>query len=80
MEAIREIQTVENGEIHLQLPKQFWGQKVEIIVLSISQSTTPLLHHKKSLRGALKQYAKPELIDKEQEAWQDVVSEQDEHC
>lgn len=33
MEAIRNIQTVKNGEVHLQLPQQFWGQEVEIIVL-----------------------------------------------
>lgn len=37
MEAIRHIQTVENGEIHLQLPQQFWGQEVEIIVLPAPQ-------------------------------------------
>jgi len=37
VEAIRSIQTVANGEIHLQLPKQFWGQEVEIIVLPSPQ-------------------------------------------
>ena len=28
MEAIRNIQTVINGEIHLHLPRQFWGTKL----------------------------------------------------
>jgi hypothetical protein len=65
MGAIHRIQNVENGEIHLQLPKQFWGQEVEIIVLpSLKQTTQPT--RKKSLRGCLKHYAKPELVAQEQ--------------
>ena len=34
MDAMRMRHTVENGEVHLHLPEQFWGQEVEIIVLS----------------------------------------------
>jgi len=75
MEAIRSIQTVANGEIHLQLPKQFWGQEVEIIVLPSPQQATKLVTPKKSLRGSLKHYAKPDLIAQEQNAWQMIVSE-----
>ncbi len=78
MEAIRNIQTVKNGEVHLQLPKQFWGQEVEVIVLAMHQPAPPPLN-KKSLRGALKQYANPALMDKEQSAWLDSVGEHDEH-
>jgi hypothetical protein len=78
MEAIRRIQTVENGEIHLQLPKQFWGQEVEIIVLPSAQQTIQPTTHKKSLRGCLKHYAKPDLIAQEQDVWQTVVSEKHE--
>lgn len=78
MEAIRNIQTVKNGEVHLQLPKQFWGQEVEVIVLAMRQPAPPPLN-KKSLRGALKQYANPALMDKEQSAWLDSVGEHDEH-
>lgn len=78
MEAIREIQTVKNGEVYLQLPKQFWGQEVEVIVLAMRQSTTPS-RGKKSLRGSLKRYANPTLMDKEQSAWLDSVGEHDEH-
>lgn len=74
MEAIRSIQTVADGAIHLQLPKQFWGQEVEIIVLpapkQLRQST-----RKKSLRGSLKRYAKPALIAQEQDAWQASLGE-----
>ncbi|TRX03249.1 hypothetical protein [Candidatus Methylobacter oryzae] len=77
MEAIRSIQIVKNGEVHLQLPTQFWGQEVEIIVLAIQQSATPPVG-KKSLRGALKRYANPALMEKEQAAWLDSVGEHDE--
>ena len=80
MEAIRHIQTVKNGEIHLQLPQQFWGQEVEIIVLPAPQQNPPLPLQKKSLRGCLKHYAKPDLISQEQDAWPTVVSENYDHC
>ncbi len=78
MGAIRNIQTVKNGEVHLQLPKQFWGQEVEVIVLAMQQPATSQ-PGKKSLRGSLKRYANPALMDKEQSAWLDSAGEQDEH-
>ena len=62
MEAIRSIQTVKNGEIHLQLPKQFWGQEVEIIVLTSPQEARQSISNKKSLRSCLKHYAKIDLM------------------
>jgi len=77
MEAIRKIQTVKNGEVQLQLPKQFWGQEVEIIVLAMRPAATPSMS-KKSLRGILKHYANPTLMEKEQSAWFDSVGESDE--
>jgi len=79
MEAIRRIQIVQNGEVHFQLPKQFWGQEVEIIVLPAPAQTMRLVMPKKSLRGCLKHYAKPELIAQEQGAWQAAASEKHEH-
>jgi len=74
MEAIREIQVVEEGQIRVHLPEQFWGQRVEVIVISDPQhQSVPL--KKRSLRGCLHQYANPALITRENEAWQDAVSE-----
>ena len=35
------------------------------------------IFRKKSLRGCLRQYAKPELIAKEEDAWQEAVREKD---
>ena len=78
MEAIRKIQTVTNGEIHLKLPPQFWGQAVEIIVLPAPQAIAQSPAGKKSLRGRLKSYANPDLIAQEQEAWQAVAREKHE--
>ena len=75
MEAIRKIQTVENGEVHFHLPKSFWGQEVEIIVLSAPSQTRQDVARKKSLRGCLGSYAKPDLIAQEQDAWQAAASE-----
>ena len=78
MEAIRTIQTVENGEINLQLPKQFWDQQVEIIVLTAPQEGSQRVVPNKSLRGCLKQYAKPDLLNQEEDAWPAVAGEKHE--
>ena len=77
--AIREIYTVGNGDVLLHLPKKFWGQEVEIIVIPLhAQPRSP--RRKTSLRGCLQQYANPELMAKEQEAWQDAVMEKYGSC
>jgi hypothetical protein len=75
MQAIRKIQTVENGELRVQLPPQFWGQQVEIIVLSTPQQEQEGHPRKPSLRGCLHHYANPSLISREHKAWQDAVSD-----
>ena len=74
MQAIREYQTVKDGKISLQLPDSFWGQEVEIIVLPL-EDIDKKFTKKKSLRGCLSQYAKPEFMEKEKEAWQEAVKE-----
>ncbi|HOU12441.1 MAG TPA: hypothetical protein PKZ84_04940 [Anaerolineae bacterium] len=74
MEAIREIRTVEQEEIILRLPQAFWGRQVEIIVLS-TPSPDKMRFEKKSLRGCLQSYARPELISTESSAWLDAVEE-----
>jgi hypothetical protein len=78
MQVIRAIQIVENGEVHLQLPEEFWGHEVEIIVLGVPEEGPQRVTTRRSLRGCLKQYAKPELIDQEQHAWQTAASEKHE--
>jgi hypothetical protein len=79
MEAIREIQTVEKGHVNIRLPRQFWGQQVEIIVLSMTQRDEGALA-KKSLGGCLHQYANAAFIDREHEAWQNAVNEKYGDC
>lgn len=74
MEAIREIYTVKEGNLVLQLPQQFWDCEVEVIVLPLQKKN---LAQKKSLRGVLHQYAKPDYISQEKLAWQTSVSDDD---
>ena len=76
MQAIREILTVEKGEVTLSLPQAFWGQQVEIIVLPVSSRDEPQ-RHKKSLQGCLRQYANPELMAREAIAWGAAVNDND---
>ncbi len=79
MEAIREIQTVEKGHVNIRLPRQFLGQQVEIIVLSMTQRDEGALA-KKSLGGCMHQYANTAFIDREHEAWQNAVNEKYGDC
>ena len=69
MEAIRTIQNVTEGEVHLTLPKSFWGRQVEIIVLATEQADQLSSNGRKSLQGVLGHYAKPERMTKESSAW-----------
>ena len=74
MEAIREVRIVENGQVLLNLPANFWGQQVEIIILSTGKSEV-LPNRKKSLRGCLRAYADPDLIPLEKDAWAQAMVE-----
>lgn len=74
MEAIKTTKTVKNGQILLSLPKQFWGQQVEIIILTGSKRTINK-SRKASLRGCLQSHADPALISQEKIAWHKAVSE-----
>lgn len=74
MEAIREIQVVKEGQIRVHLPEQFWGRRVEVIIIPDPQHKSASLQ-KRSLRGCLHDYANPALITHENKAWQNAVSE-----
>jgi hypothetical protein len=62
---------------------------VQLVLAQLAQETGVEIveepHHnrpaarKRSRRGSLKHYAKPELIPQEQDAWQAVASEKHEH-
>lgn len=71
MEVIRSIQMVKDGQVLLNLPSELSGQQVEVIVLAKQK----LSSKGKSLRGALRQYAKPELIALESGAWEQAMEE-----
>ena len=76
MEVIRIVKTVENGRVSLDLLSELSGKEVEIIVLT--KDTIKL--QKKSLRGALQKYARPELIARESSAWENAVEEKYGDC
>ena len=75
MEAIRTIERVTHGELHLQLPEAFWGKEVEVIILTRANASPQGAQSRKSLRGSLRQYADPERMAREQTAWSDAVSD-----
>lgn len=65
MKALRTLKQVHNGQVNLYLPKQFWGQQVEIIVLSVAKQEERQ-ETGTSLRGCLRQYADPSLAAQEE--------------
>ncbi len=70
METVRAMQQVENGRIQLALAEPFWNQAVEINVLKATAQDNPSpVVSRRTLRGTLKRYAKPELIPLESQAW-----------
>ena len=74
MQAIREIRTVEQGQVTLCLPHGLWGQQVEIIILPVQRQDAHSFP-KKSLRGCLQQHVRSGLIDVEQHAWPEAARE-----
>ncbi len=71
MEVIRTVQTVKNGQVLLDLPPELSGQQVEIVVFT--KKTEPV--QRKSLKGVLQSYAKPDLISLESTAWENAAGE-----
>ncbi|MBD2653641.1 hypothetical protein H6G45_09085 [Synechocystis sp. FACHB-383] len=66
MEVIRSIDMVQDGQVVLNLPSEWSGQQVEVIVLTKQKPSSK----RKIMRGALRQYAKPELIPLESDVWE----------
>ncbi|MBF0101845.1 MAG: hypothetical protein HQK77_13155 [Desulfobacterales bacterium] len=76
MQSIREIRTVGEGGIIHNLPQIFWGQEVEIIIFHLhDQNQDQTRIKKKRLQGCLQDYAKPELIEMEKDAWSQAIGD-----
>ncbi|AFY81289.1 hypothetical protein [Oscillatoria acuminata] len=71
MEVIRTVQTVKNGQVLLDLPPELSGQQVEIVVFT--KKNNPV--QRKSLKGVLQSYAKPDLISLESTAGENAAGE-----
>ncbi|MEO8210935.1 MAG: hypothetical protein ABI840_10260 [bacterium] len=80
MNAIREIKKVKNGKVEIELPKDFNGNEVEVIVLLNNKLEKKSgTHRKKAIEkfgGILKDYANPVLIQNEKDiAWTKVAKD-----
>ena len=82
MHAIRDIVTVKSNRISYQLPVEFSGRKVELIVLNMDEqgSSHDIIarQSQSSLRGALKSFANPSLMDSENQAWEQAAGKKHE--
>ena len=68
---IREIIKPTKENYTLKIPKEYINKKIEIILRP---------YEKRSLFGALKKYANPELIEKEKEiAWEKIIKEKEDN-
>lgn len=77
MQAIREVRVAIDGRITLDIPHDFLGQQLEIIIIPIAEPR-PTRSQKANLLGCLHEYANPELIAREKDAWLDSVRDNDE--
>lgn len=77
MHTIREIRHIDQGPLLLDLPQSFWGQTIEIIILTLSEERP---RQKTSMYGCLHHYANPALIPQEENAWGNAIQEEYESC
>lgn len=77
MRAIRDIIEIKSNRISYKLPSGFSDGKVELIVLSVDDQSSfrnnPEDNKSLSLRGALKKFSNPALLDRESGAWHEAV-------
>lgn len=71
MEFIREIINSDKLENIIFIPENMKHKNVEILILPVQEKKSGI----GKLRGVLKKYANPELIEKESEAWEMAVTE-----
>lgn len=80
MEAIREIihRPQDWARLPKSLPESFLGKDLEVIIVPViaSESSSETMKSVLELRGALQQYAKPERMKAEKEAWKSSVRDE----
>jgi len=77
MEAVRKIVKANELASVIDLPWASNDAQVELIVLSMSINNIPHGKPEKSLKGCLKEYANPSLMEHEKEAWE--INVRDKH-
>jgi len=71
MDYLREVLNTDQLENIIFIPANLKHKIVEIILVPIESNKTGI----ENLRGALKKYSNPDLIDQEGEAWSKAVGE-----
>lgn len=71
MEFIREIINSDKLENIIYIPESMKHKNVEILILPVQEKKSGI----GKLRGALKKYSNPDLIEKESESWEMAVME-----
>ncbi len=75
MEAIRKIVRAELLAPIIELPWKSRDMQVEVIVIPVDETTINADTSDKSLKGSLKKYADPALLEKEESAWKNHIVE-----
>jgi hypothetical protein len=75
MEAVRTIVNANVLTPIIDLPWKSKDVQVEVIVMPINEITNHRTDFGKSLKGCLKKYANPVLVEKESTAWENYIAE-----
>jgi len=75
MEAVRTIMDINALAPIINLPWKSKNMQVEVIVLPIRKTTNKRVVLDRNLKGRLKKYANPALLEKESTAWKNHIAE-----
>ena len=76
MDFVREVINSDELEKIFFLPENLKHKTVEVLIVPVQEKKSGI----GKLRGALKKYANPDLIEKESEAWEMAVVEKHGNC
>ena len=75
MEVIRKILNVDTLSPIINLPWKSKDMKVEVIIIPLMEKESQGIISFKKLKGCLKEYANPALLEKESTAWENHIIE-----
>jgi len=75
MEAVRTIMNINTLAPIINLPWKSENMQVEVIVLPVRKPIKKHITLDRTLKGRLKRYANPALLEKESSAWENHIAE-----